>query len=282
MKQKIKQVVKTLIRSLIEFSGQSRIGRYLFNQILDTLMVRVREVSYGGLKLKFTSPNSLCDWRAETFSTKEPETLEWIDSITENSIMWDVGANIGLYSVYAAKKRNCRVWAFEPSVFNLELLARNIFMNGLTQQVCIVPMALSDQLGSSQMRMTTTEWGGALSTFGQEFGWDGDAIRQVFEFQTIGLSMDDAVQKLAIPKPDYIKMDVDGLEHFILKGGPAVLRAVKGILIEVNDDFHEQAEQCQKLLSESGLVLKEKRHSEMIASSTSGFQNCYNQIWIRP
>lgn len=282
MKVQIKQLIKNIIRFLVDFSGRTRIGQYLFNQILNTAMKRVQEVSHGGVLLRFSAPNSLCDWRAKTFSTKEPETLSWIDSIPETSVLWDVGANIGLYSVYAAKKRNCQVWAFEPSVFNLELLARNIFINGLTKQVCIVPVALSDRLGSSQMRMTTTEWGGALSTFGQEFGWDGEAIRQVFEFQTIGLSMEDAVQKIAIPKPDYIKMDVDGLEHFILKGGPVVLQDVKGILIEVNDDFHEQAEQCRKLLSESGLVLKEKRHSEMIATNTNGFQNSYNQIWIRP
>ena len=281
MKAQIKQLIRILICALVGFSSRTRIGRYLFNQILNTAMEREREVSHNGLKLKFATPNSLCEWRAKTFSTKEPETLEWIDSIPEGSVLWDVGANIGLYSVYAAKKRNCRIWAFEPSVFNLELLARNIFANGLTEQVCIVPVALSDRLGSSQMRMTTTEWGGALSTFGKNFGWDGEVIRQVFEFQTIGLSMEDAVQKLAIPRPDYIKMDVDGLEHFILKGGPVVLQGVKGILIEVNDDFHEQAEQCQKLLSESGLVLKGKRHSEIIASSTAGFQNCYNQIWIR-
>lgn len=93
--------------------------------------------------------------------------------------------------------------------------------------------------------------------------------------------MEDAVLKLGIPKPDYIKLDVDGLEHFIIKGGPGVLQDIKGILIEINDDFHEQAAQCRKLLSEAGLVLKEKRHSEMFESSTSGFQNTYNQIWMR-
>lgn len=278
----LKGAAKGMIRSIVKVSGKTQIGRYLHSQIAGTAMEQMTDVIHSGLKLKFSTPNALCRFRAESFSTKEPETLEWIDSFPKNSVLWDVGANIGLYSVYAAKKRLCRVWAFEPSVFNLELLARNIFANGLTEQICIVPVALSDRLGSSHMRMTTTEWGGALSTFGQEFGWDGEAIRQVFEFQTIGLSMEDAVQKLAIPTPDYIKMDVDGLEHFILKGGTAVLHSVKGILIEVNDDFHEQAEQCRRLLSESGLVLKEKCHSEMIASSTTGFQNSYNQIWIRP
>ena len=281
MKARIKLAIKATIRSVVNFSGGTRVGQYLFKQILSSAMEEVREVSHDGLVLRFSAPNSLCDWRARTFSTKEPETLEWIDSIPRDSVLWDVGANIGLYSVYAAKKSNCRVWAFEPSVFNLELLARNIFANGLTDQVCIVPVALSDQLGACQMHMTTTEWGGALSTFGQKFGWDGKAIRQVFEFQTIGLSMEDAMQRLAIPQPDYIKMDVDGLEHFILKGGLSVLAGVKEILIEVNDDFQEQADQCRSLLTQAGLVLMEKRHSEMIATNLNGFQNAYNQIWVR-
>lgn len=142
-------------------------------------------------------------------------------------------------------------------------------------------MALNDRLEASNMRLTTTEWGGALSTFGQNFGWDGKAIQKVFEFQTIGLSMDDAVRRLSIPQPDYIKLDVDGLEHIILKGGAELLREIKGILIEVNDNFNEQAEQCQQLLVGAGLVLKEKRHSELIGASTSGFQYTYNQIWGR-
>jgi FkbM family methyltransferase len=283
MELSFKNCIKGTLDFLINISSKTRVGQYIQERIFNISMDRVVDVNHEGCDLKFVAPNSLCYWRAKTFSTKEPETLEWIDSIPKNNTLWDVGANIGLYSVYAAKKRNCRVWSFEPSVFNLELLARNIFINGLTEEVCIVPMALSDRLGFSKMRLTTTTLGGALSTFGQDFGWDGKVIRQVFEFKTIGLSMEDAMQKLAIPIPDYIKMDVDGLEHFILRGGSAILSGIKGILIEVNDDFNEQAEQCLKLLVEAGLVLKEKRHSEISAGSLeSGFQNCYNQIWTRP
>ena len=62
-----------------------------------------------------------------------------------------------LILIYAAKKKNFRVIAFEPSVFNLELLARNLFLNDLQDKVTIVPFALSDGLGTSVMRMTTTE-----------------------------------------------------------------------------------------------------------------------------
>jgi len=96
----------------------------------------------------------------DTFSTKEPETLEWIDKIPQGSVIWDVGANIGLYTCYAAKARGCRVFAFEPSVFNLELLARNIFLNELTDRVTIIPTPLSNTLAFNALNMQTTEWGG--------------------------------------------------------------------------------------------------------------------------
>lgn len=141
-------------------SRRTRIGRYILDQVVNTAMETIDTVTHDGLTIKIVTPNALCDWRAKTFSSKEPETLEWIDSFLEGSILWDIGANIGLYSLYAAKKMNCRVWAFEPSVFNLELLARNIYENDLTEKICIVPVALCDRLATSQMLMTTTQWGG--------------------------------------------------------------------------------------------------------------------------
>ena len=93
--------------------------------------------------------------------------------------------------------------------------------------------------------------------------------------------MDQVVNVLQLPRPDYIKMDVDGLEHFILKGGAEVLNSVQGILVEINDDFTEQAHVAQSLLESAGLVFHEKRHSEMYDNSTAGFQHSFNQIWFR-
>ena len=281
MIRQLKIALKDTIVSGLKSIGNTKIGKGVFREILGTLMTKVAETTHNDISFKFSIPNALNEWRIETFASKEPETLEWIDSIPEGSVLWDIGANIGLYSVYAAKKAKCTVYSFEPSVFNLELLARNIYLNGLNDKICIVPLALSDKMSFSNMRMTSTEWGGALSSFGQDFGWDGKAIQQTFEYKMVGVSMEDAVQKLNIPLPEYIKMDVDGLEHFILKGGASVLKGIKEIIIEVNDDFEEQAEQCSALLKDAGLILKEKRHSDIIAASTTGFQNSYNQIWTR-
>lgn len=281
MKANFKAALKKVVRRSLGTARKTAVGRYVFQQALDSSMACVCEVSHEGTQLKLAAPNALCNWRAKTFATKEPETLEWIDAIPAGSVLWDVGANVGLYAVYAAKRRKCRVWAFEPSVFNLELLARNVYLNELVQLVCIVPFALSNAIGSNKLKMTTTEWGGALSTFGENYGWDGHEIKKVFEFQTMGMPMDAARNLLGIPQPDFIKIDVDGIEHLILSGGESVLREVKEVLIEVNDDFREQADGCEHLLRSAGLVLKHKLHSELIDNSTNGFQNTYNQIWVR-
>ena len=279
MKQFIKDTLRSIIKTLTSSFSSTKVGRLVNEVIINNVMNRVQEIEYQGQRLKFTVPNALNRFRVETFSTKEPETLEWLDRLPEACTLWDVGANVGLYSVYAAKNKKCQVVAFEPSVFNLELLARNLFLNVLQDQVTIVPFALSDGLGASVMRMTTIEWGGSLSTFGKKVGWDGESIKEVFAFQTFGISMDQAVSVLQLPPPDFVKMDVDGIEHFILQGGPAVLSQVKGMLVEINDDFTEQAEQSKKALESAGLTLMEKRHSEMFEGTK--FSNSYNQIWAR-
>lgn len=266
-----------MINWLVAFMGKTSAGRYLYAQIIDNAMGRTQKVEYQGLNLTLSIPNAVNSYRADTFSTKEPETLEWIDGLPQGSVVWDIGANVGLYTCYAAKARGCRVFAFEPSVFNLEILARNIFLNGLTNKVTIVPLPLSGELAVSKLNMTTTEWGGALSTFGQTYGHDGQPLRKVFEFPTIGLSMVDAVDLLKIPQPDYIKMDVDGIEHLILKGGMPILRGAKSILIEINDKFTTQANDASMYLQQAGFVLKEKRHADFLDNGMSKYT--FNQIW---
>ncbi len=275
----VKGVLKGLIKTLLNFITEGRAAKYLNSQIIARAMVRKQAIKHEGVEIILSTPNSLNEFRASSFSVKEPETLEWIDKIPNGSVVWDIGANVGLYSCYAAKKRGCRVFSFEPSIFNLELLARNIFNNQLQDLITIVPLPLSESLSVNKLNLSSTEWGGALSTFGYDFGHDGEKMNKVFEFSIIGISMVDAVKLLNIPQPDYIKLDVDGIEHLILKGGGFVLENVKGILIEINDDFEKQAGDAMQYLEKSGLVLKEKRHAEYFNNSI--FNKTFNQIWQR-
>lgn len=280
MKTFLKSVIKRLLEAIAAISGMTPAGLYLHERILVRSMRRIRRVVHDGISLELSVPNALNQYRASTFSTKEPETLAWIDSIPLGSVVWDIGANVGLYSCYAAKSRDCVVVAFEPSVFNLELLARNIFLNEVTDRVTIFPLPVSGELGIASMNLTTIEWGGALSTFGRDYGYDGKSMQKVFEFRTLGVRMDDAVALLNIPQPDFIKIDVDGIEHLVLSGGPQTLRNVKGVLVEINDDFAEQSQSAAQYLVDAGMLLANKTHSELVEQSD--FRCAFNQIWYRP
>ena len=290
MKEILKHIIKSPLKFLFSIrpkndmsSNLYRTRLYFLGQIQKLMMKRVRKEAHKGHIIEFISPNYLSDWRAQTFSSKEPETLDWIDNMPMDSIMWDIGANIGAYSLYASKTKGSKVFAFEPSVFNLELLARNIYKNNLQHKICIVPIALSDKTNFNYLHLSLTEWGSALSTFGEEFGWDGKKINKNFQFKTIGISMDNAVDYLNIPPPDFIKMDVDGLEHIILLGGKNVLSKVQGILIEVNDNFKDQVDGVSKILSSAGLKLTHKKLSpnEFSKPSDSQSESTFNQIWNR-
>ena len=91
-------------------------------------------------KIFFFTPNPTLYWRVKTFYTKEPDTLKWIDSFKNNSktVFWDIGANIGIFSIYAALKKNIKIFSFEPSFNNLSILGENISINqiGRTAQLC--------------------------------------------------------------------------------------------------------------------------------------------------
>ena len=265
--------LKGLIKKAAIALASIPIGKYLYQQLLEAGMDINITVRHSLTDMVFTSPNALTRYRSKSFSIKEPDTLTWLEGIPENAILWDVGANIGLYSVYAAKRNKARVFAFEPSVFNLELLARNIFINDLQECVTIVPIALSDTLGSSLFKMSSTAWGGALSSFGEEFDQHGGKLNSIFEYRTMGMTMDEAVRLINIPVPRFIKIDVDGIEHFILRGGFETLKGVESVMIEIDDSFSEQAEETARHLRIAGLKLLRK------CGGDGGSQ--YNQWWVR-
>jgi FkbM family methyltransferase len=269
-----------LFRACARSAAGTWLGRAFCDHLIEASFDRTLAVSHNGTALRFTVPNRLSLARARTFSAKEPETLDWIDSLPCGSVLWDVGANVGLYSCYAAKARQCRVLAFEPSVFNLELLARNVFLNDLHERVTIVPLPLCTQLLQSEFNLTTTAWSGALSTFGSLQGHDGNALRRVFAFRTLGVSADEAVATLGLSPPDHMKIDVDGIEHLVLGGARGVLERISSVSIEVNDAFTEQAQGCERLLEQAGLHRVRKAHSEMIAANAA-FATTFNQVWAR-
>ena len=272
MKKLVIYILNFILKKLSKYES----GMKLIDKVVYNTLNRNKKVKHKNIELVYSTPNYLNYYRAKTFSIKEPETLDWIDDFDKNSILWDIGANIGLYSCYAAKKNNCNVYAFEPSVFNLEMLAKNINLNSLINNISIVPLPLNYKIGFNNLNMTTMEWGGAISTFGESYGPDGKDLKSIFEYSILGITMNDAHKLLKIPLPHYIKIDVDGIEHLILLGGEEILSKVKSVLIEVDESFKEQVIQTNQLLLKAGLVLRYKKRSFLFENTS-----VYNQIWIR-
>lgn len=273
MKILIKNILKVtgkIINSMLDFP----ILELVADSFMESKISMKRKISLNGHQIYLHTPNFLLRYRHKTFFSKEPETLEWIDGFEENSIFYDIGANVGLYSIYAAKIRKTNVFAFEPSFFNLEFLARNVYSNSLTKNISIIPIALNDKISLSKFNISKVTWGGALSTFERNFDDDGNEMNIDFEYNTLGFDLDSFLKLNLIPPPDYIKIDVDGLEHFILEGGKKTLRNVKSILIEINDNFEEQREFSERIMKLSGFRLVRKVHAEIDEIPT------FNQVWV--
>jgi FkbM family methyltransferase len=218
----------------------------------------------------FYTPNALCQWRINTFSTKEPETLDWIDRYGGDGVLFDIGANIGLYSIYYAKTQPGKVYAFEPSVFNLALLAKNINANQVQDKIYIVTNPLTTQNEFANFNLQVTDEGGALSAFGVEYGQDGKPLNKVMSYQTCGFSLDYLLEQGIIPEfPSMIKVDVDGIEHLILSGARKALAhsQCRTVLIEVHQDFEVLSTEVPAILSKAGFELTTR--------------DSVNQIWVK-
>lgn len=206
---------------------------FLRDAVVDTVKV----CSVRGHRLRIGLSNPLEGYRIATYETKEPETLDWIEqSLRSDDVFFDIGANIGLYSVFAAKVQpTAKVYAFEPSIPNFSRLFRNMLNNSLKN---LVPMNLAVSGTSMLDYFHMSEWlnGSALHGFGGKIDFAQETSSSVpLKYGTFGVSLDDLVYKHGLPVPNLIKLDVDSIEEQIIKGGSRVLSstACRSILVEV-------------------------------------------------
>lgn len=172
-------------------------------------------------------------YRADTFWTKEPETILWINTFKEDGVFFDVGANIGVYSLYAAHlTRSLFVAAFEPLPANIISLLRNVELNQFKR---ILPMryAISDKEGICILQIP-----------GNEAGITGaQLIHRPDKRMNYGSSCLVESKRLdnfpGLPRPNYIKIDIDGLELEVVKGMYGILDTTDSILIEVSSKTKE-------------------------------------------
>jgi len=224
-------------------------------------------------------PNRLTQWRVETYFTKEPETIEWIDSFHAQDLLFDIGANIGLYSIYAAKN-NIRVIAFEPESQNYALINKNIHLNKLHSNILCLNIALSNENKLDYLHIPKFTVGGALNNFGEAKDWKKDEFSPDFKQGAISFALDSFIELFPRYFPNHIKIDVDGIEEKIILGAENTLKddRLKSLLIELNDSLNQDM-QLIGFIEKCGLQLKHKKHSTMFEGTE--YESVYNYIFER-
>ena len=131
----------------------------------------------------------------------------------KNPVLFDVGANIGTFSLIATLIPELTVYAFEPFPEIFKLLKHNIYLNGLCDKVKLFEIGLFEKKATRILKCCIGKNSG-MSCMGSNFQLKIPYVEKEINTDTI----DNIVKKENIQKLDFIKMDTEGCEFFVLKG----------------------------------------------------------------
>lgn len=214
------------------------------------------------LPFQLDKTDELSLWRAKTFYEKEPETLAWLDFFsnkTDVRMLCDVGANIGIYSLFwLSLNRGNRAVAFEPFDSNFELLQKNLRQNEYLQRCQTFPCAVADHDGVQSYTLSDNRPGSS----GFALTATGKLSEDINLIKT--LRLDSLFPRLA--ECMILKIDVDGSDFSALKSSQGLLikKSIVSVLIESTPEEHRYIE---KFLANYALF-PDSRFNEMIPHST--------------
>jgi FkbM family methyltransferase len=238
--------------------------------------MQILKVEDGPYTYKFVPVNEHCAWRVKTMFTKEPDTIEWLSQMKPGETLVDVGANIGIYTIFAAV-RGVKVFAFEPEAMNYAILNQNLYVNGVDALAycCALTNYAKGALRMSELNLSMMMPGGSCHSFGQEVDHRLEPRKAPFKQGCIGLELDTCVDD----RIDYVKIDVDGFEHDVVAGGPGVIKHSKSVLIEINQNLPEHRDLVDQML---GWGFKyDQDQVEKARRKEGAFLNCGNYIFYK-
>jgi len=147
--------------------------------------------------------------------------------IRPGMIFVDAGANMGLYTLFVARKIGAHgtVVAIEPSTRECERLLRNVAINSLSN-VHLLRNAVSDACSDVDLLIADDEWSGH-NTLGA-FAYDTPlAIKE----RVRACRLDDIVSREGLSRVDIIKLDIEGAELRALKGASKILERFRPLLL---------------------------------------------------
>ena len=200
-------------------------------------------------KLSFVLLGKTSAGRAMSLLTKQPATIEWIDGFQPGSVFWDVGASIGVFSLYAALGTDTKVIAFEPAAVNYYLLSANCEANSLLDQIDCLLVGLGSEPAIARLEVSQFRPGKSFSFRGHK-----DLPYETKQAAVV-LSADQLVEQYGLPCPNYVKIDAPGSAEAIIAGVSRTLRRpeVRQIHLEVREKS-KGGQRIIEMLKQSGFT----------------------------
>ena len=202
-------------------------------------------------KIKYSVQNDVTLWRAQSLFSKEPITIKWIKSFSKDSIFFDIGANVGMYSIYSASINNNRVFSFEPESNNFQILMENIVLNNLNNNILPYPIGISNETELTSLHLGKYTKGGSHHMVKESLDHNLKEKLSNFKQGIFSTTVNDLIQRWNFPIPNYLKIDVDGIEYKIIEESDIILKdqQLYSILIEINSNREEDLRIIKKLQS---------------------------------
>ena len=229
---------------LIDFSALSRSSvmgsllRSALRILPPSMVVPIIQGPIRGKKWIIGSCTNGC-W----LGTYEHHTIDVFQAmVPEGGIVYDIGANVGYYTLVAAKlvRSSGHVYAFEPVPRNCELLSKHLAINGI-DNVSVIEAAVSSAVSEARFDPHPGPSMGHLAAEGS--------------LRVRCLTLDDFVFNQGMRPPDVIKIDVEGAEADVLKGGRELFRRCRPMVLLATHSDEVQRE-CRRLLESYGFTVE--------------------------
>ncbi|MCG8325700.1 MAG: FkbM family methyltransferase [Thiotrichales bacterium] len=260
-----------LIRSCLSLFGAGKRNRVLAT--IASRLAPIITIDDQGCNIKIICNSRKTLYWAKNFYTHEPETIEWIRTFSPGDVFWDVGANVGIYSLFAATRPGVRVISFEPMAENFSSLQKNIRLNNLSEVVQCYCLALSDGKSICRLDLSNDSAGSDSHVFVKSDSSPG--VEQKTQ-TVIGMPVDEFIREFAVHFPNHLKVDVDGPEESVLHGAAITLgdTRLRSVLIEGDVAGTEKNKRLSSLLNEAGFELRSR-------GSTAGSNVHRNYLYTR-
>lgn len=247
---------------------------FMFKWYLSNYLLKPKTVKIDNITFSLTIVNWITHFRWYLFDKKEIEVRDYLKTyLKPHDLLFDIGANIGVFSIYSAKiQPTCKVISFEPEFSNLYLLKKNVQQNKLFNQISIFSVGISDSVGISKLHLSSYDSGAAVHTESSSNINQTDEGYNVVGQEGIMTSTIDFFCEAQNIIPNHIKIDTDGNESKILNGALNVLRNknLKSIIIEMPTHNKNQLNECEEILMKSGFTI-----------AFSERNRTKNEIWIK-